>query len=89
MSKICEMKIQEDTKAYTLDVEGMRRIQDEQMESTTYVEVLSFLKDMFNLVDFSGIIKNSNKTIFQMMEEELKEIKKKNDDMMVVDMFLM
>ena len=48
MSKICEMKIQEDTKAYTLDVEGMRRIQDEQMESTTYVEVLSFLKDMFN-----------------------------------------
>ncbi|WP_018109579.1 hypothetical protein [Bacteroides propionicifaciens] len=64
MSKICEMKIQEDTKAYTLDVEGMRRIQDEQMESTTYVEVLSFLKDMFNLVDFSGIIKNSNKTIF-------------------------
>ncbi len=71
MSKICEMKIQEDTKAYTLDVEGMRRIQDEQMESTTYVEVLSFLKDMFNLVDFSGIIKNSNKTIFQMMEEEL------------------
>lgn len=58
------MKIQEDTKAYTLDVEGMRRIQDEQMESTTYVEVLSFLKDMFNLVDFSGIIKNSNKTIF-------------------------
>lgn len=64
MSKICEMKIQEDTKTYTLDVDGMRRIQDEQMESSTYVEVLSFLKDMFNLVDFSGIIKNSNKTIF-------------------------
>ena len=64
MSKICEMKIQEDTKTYALDVEKMRRMQDEQMESTTYVEVLSFLKDMFNLVDFSGIIKNSNKTIF-------------------------
>lgn len=58
------MKIQEDTKTYALDVEKMRRMQDEQMESTTYVEVLSFLKDMFNLVDFSGIIKNSNKTIF-------------------------
>lgn len=64
MPKICEMNVQEDIKTYSIDVEEIAKAQDEKLESGTYIEVLSFLKDMFNLVDFSSIIKNSKKTIF-------------------------
>lgn len=64
MSKFYEMKIQEDTRTYSLDVKEIIEANETRNESTTYVEVLSFLRDVFNLVDFSGIIKNSKKTIF-------------------------
>ncbi|EGJ70794.1 hypothetical protein Bcop_0576 [Bacteroides coprosuis DSM 18011] len=63
MSKICEMKIQEDTRIYTLGAKEIREANEVRNESATYVEVLSFLRDIFNLVDFSGIISNSKKTI--------------------------
>ena len=63
MSKICEMKIQEDTRIYTLGAKEISEANEVRNESATYVEVLSFLRDIFNLVDFSGIISNSKKTI--------------------------
>ncbi|MGL5261357.1 MAG: hypothetical protein ACRC9P_03110 [Bacteroides sp.] len=63
MSKICEMKIQEDTRAYSLDVKEINEA-NRREESTTYIEVLSFLRDVFHLVDFSGIISNSKKKIY-------------------------
>ena len=64
MPKFCEMNVHEDVKTYSVDVKEISRAQEEKLESGTYIEVLSFIKDMFNLVDFSGIIRNSKKTIF-------------------------
>ena len=63
MSKICEMKMQEDTRAYSLDVKEISEA-NRREESATYIEVLSFLRDVFSLVDFSGIISNSKKKIY-------------------------
>lgn len=63
MSKVYEVKIQEDTRAYSFDVEGIRGEKEQSEESATYIEVLSFLKDMFKLVDFSHILKNSKRNI--------------------------
>lgn len=63
MSKICEVKMQEDTRVYPLELREIREANKLSDESTTYVEVLSFIRDMLRLVDFSGILDNSNKTI--------------------------
>ena len=63
MSKICEVKMQEDTRIYPLELREIREANKLSDESTTYVEVLSFIRDMLRLVDFSGILDNSNKTI--------------------------
>ncbi len=62
MSKICEMKMQEEAKTYFLDVNEIKEATAEK-ESATYVEVLSFLRDIFKLVDFTGIINNNKNTI--------------------------
>lgn len=62
MSKICEMKMQEETKSYFLNVNEINKI-NEVNESGTYIEVLSFLRDIFKLVDFSGIISNNKNNI--------------------------
>ena len=63
MSKICEVKMQEDTRVYPLELREIREANKLSDESTTYVEVLSFIRDMLRLVDFLGILDNSNKTI--------------------------
>ena len=64
MSKICEMKMQEEAKTYFLDVNEIKEATAEK-ESATYVEVLSFLRDIFKLVDFTGIINKNKNTILQ------------------------
>ncbi len=63
MSKICEMKIQKDRRVYPFDIKEIREASDFNDESTTYVEVMSFIRDLLKLVDFSRIINDSNKTI--------------------------
>lgn len=62
MSKIYEMEMQEESKTYFLDVQEMEKVTKEDT-SGTYIEVLSFLRDIFKLVDFSGIINNNKNNI--------------------------
>lgn len=62
MSKICEMKMQDDVKAYIVDAKEIKEASSEK-ESSTYMEVMAFLRDIFALVDFSGIINNNKNNI--------------------------
>ncbi len=62
MSKIYEVKMQEESKTYFLDVKEIEKAKVEK-DSGTYIEVLAFLRDIFKLVDFSGIINNNKNNI--------------------------
>ena len=64
MSKIYEVQVQEDKGTYRFDSQNLGVMKEAEDESATYIEVLSFLRDIFKLVDFSSILKNSSKHRF-------------------------
>lgn len=61
VSKMCEVDFREDIMIGASDVREISPVNKGGEESDVYLEVLSFLREIFNLVGFSEIIKGANK----------------------------
>lgn len=62
MSQVCKLEYREENgRTYPVnfnELHEMNRVEDSfANESGTYVDVLHFVRDIFGLLDFSGIIK--------------------------------
>ncbi|NLZ73434.1 MAG: hypothetical protein GX905_06410 [Bacteroidales bacterium] len=65
MSQICKLEYQEEnSRTYPVSINELKvinRVEDAFVnESGTYIDVLHFVRDIFSLLDFSGIIKGKN-----------------------------
>ncbi len=62
MSEVCKLEYnRDDGRTYPVGIHELKESQQTaecfEKESTTYVDVLHFVRDIFSLLDFTGIIR--------------------------------
>ncbi len=57
MANYCDVKLRDEGRTYPVEMDEIVNARD--AESATYVEILNFLRGVFRIVDFSGIINES------------------------------